>query len=369
VPANRQQNHWKFHWLTRWAEIWDEDFVLQWQAWLEESPSAYVFFHPALVKAWVETYLPSRDLRPCFLIAESNAHTVFFPLVLWRRNWKNAFQRLLIPVGYSDYDYHDPIFTGSPDHGIQKYFWKAFFNELETRWGGFFDTMSVNGLHYNSFPKNVAIRKTDVSPCVNLEGINSLEDVIKSLSKRTREDVRRKGRKLEEIGEIKLRIFSIKDLGDAISILPTILGEHSKKWPESFKAPGFHEYLVKYSLETGLLHMSELTIDDNPISWHIGFLHKSRYYWYMPVYKSEFQKYSPGQTHLLMCIEDALNKGAVIFDFLRGNERYKNRFAQDSEDLFEARLDSKTITSSARIAVLDFIKPFISKLKRKASSF
>jgi hypothetical protein len=112
VTATDLKTHWKFHWLTRWEEIWDEGFVRQWQAWLDESPSAHVFFHPAMVKAWMETYLPLRDLLPCFLIAESAAHIVFFPLVFWRRNWKNAFQKLLIPVGYSDYDYHDPIVVG-----------------------------------------------------------------------------------------------------------------------------------------------------------------------------------------------------------------------------------------------------------------
>jgi len=68
---------WKFHWLTKWDEIWHEDFVSQWQRWLDESPSAHVFYHPALVRAWIETYLPLRDIRPCFLVAEARVKWSF----------------------------------------------------------------------------------------------------------------------------------------------------------------------------------------------------------------------------------------------------------------------------------------------------
>jgi CelD/BcsL family acetyltransferase involved in cellulose biosynthesis len=362
MSANKQSEYWEFHWLTSWAEIWDESFVRQWQGWMDESPSAHVFFHPAMVKAWVETYWPLRNLQPYFIIAESANHKIFFPLVLWKHNWKNAFQRMLIPVGYSDYDYHDPIFIGSFIKGINDNFWKVFFDEVEKQLNGIFDVISVDGLHDFSLPTDIKIMRTEISPFFDLRKFNSLEEVVNSLSKRTREDVRRKKKKLEKLGKINYRIFSLNDIDDALANLPMILAEHSIRWPDSYKAPDFHKNLVKYSLPAGLLHMSELSLDDKPISWHIGFLYNSRYYWYMPVYKSEFHKYSLGQTHLFMCIEDALTKGAVIFDFLRGKEDYKNHLAKDGDDLLEFRFYSKKLIPSIRNFLSDSIKPRIAKL-------
>ena len=76
---------------------------------------AHVFFHPALCMAWLETYRPIRKLEPLFCIGDSNHNHFFLPLVLWRKNWKNAFQKVIVPVGYSDFDYHEPYCIGNSD--------------------------------------------------------------------------------------------------------------------------------------------------------------------------------------------------------------------------------------------------------------
>lgn len=356
---------WKFHWLTNWDEIWDYSFIQQWQKWVDDSPSAHVFFHPTLVKTWVEAYLPLRKLYPYFLIAEAENQKIIFPLVLWRQNWKNAFRRILIPMGYADYDYHDPIITETSCHKFENDFWTAFLNEIKKRSGGSFDLLFVDGLHNLTQAGNIKSSIKEVSPFFNLRKFNSADDVIKSLSKRTREDVRRKRHKLEKMGEVHFHAFSADNLAAALTRLPLILSEHSKKWPNSFKAPGFHEQLVKNGLSAGLLHMTELSLNGVAISWHIGFLYKARYYWYMPVYKSEFCSFSPGQTHLFMCVEDSLRKGAEIFDFLRGNEVYKNHLAQERDELFEFRLSSNSLLSSARNILSDSIKPGIKRILGK----
>jgi len=269
---------------------------------------------------------------------------------------------MLIPAGYSDYDYHDPVFVSLSVHEIMSDFWKAFFDEINIRWNGLFDVCTVNGLHKKYFPSDVNVTGKEGSPYVDLRKFNSIEDIVGSLSKRTREDVRRKRQRLNKAGKISFHLYSSTDIDQAMAELPMILAEHSKKWPGSYKAPDFHKYLVEYGLASNLLHMTQLSLDDHPISWHIGFFYGSRYYWYMPVYKSEFQKYSPGQVHLFMCLEDALNKGAVIFDFLRGRETYKNHLAKDSDDLFEFRYESKKIIPSLRNFLSDSIKPRLSRL-------
>lgn len=57
---------------------------------MEEAWTSHVFFHPALARAWVDTYLPLQDMRPLFAVVENGGTTAVLPLVLWRRNWKNV---------------------------------------------------------------------------------------------------------------------------------------------------------------------------------------------------------------------------------------------------------------------------------------
>jgi hypothetical protein len=107
--------------------VFSDAFQADWLRAADEAFTSHVFFHPALAKVWIETYKHLQDIRPRFLLARSPAGSAILPLVLWRRNWKNAWHRLLVPVGYSDYDYHDPLATGDP----VAFDWRSFWASLE----------------------------------------------------------------------------------------------------------------------------------------------------------------------------------------------------------------------------------------------
>ena len=143
--------NWKFEWLTEWNGIWNPDFLTEWQTWMAVSPDAHVFFDPSIVRAWVMTYDKLQIIRPQLLIARSDlGRIVFLPLVYVKNNWKNAWLRVIQPVGYSDFDYHDPIVVNdSLAPGIN--FWEYFFKELTTRWKGTFDIAIINGLRNSPF--------------------------------------------------------------------------------------------------------------------------------------------------------------------------------------------------------------------------
>ena len=143
--------------------------------------------------------------------------------------------------------------------------------------------------------------------------------------------------------------------------IDAILDEHTKKWPNSYKAPGFHDKLIKYGLSEGISHLSELRLNDKAISWHLGFIYKARFYWYLPVYKAEFSQYSPGKVHLYFCIEDAIKKNANIYDFLRGDEDYKSLWTKESIPIYELSWSSKGLISQARNMCVKKMKPLLRK--------
>jgi len=364
VTATDLKTHWKFHWLTRWEEIWDEGFVRQWQAWLDESPSAHVFFHPAMVKAWMETYLPLRDLLPCFLIAESAAHIVFFPLVFWRRNWKNAFQKLLIPVGYSDYDYHDPIVVGlKTEESIgMNSFWADFIVELQRVSGQiYFDRLILDGIRQLVAGEGKSWTPGDTCPWADLRPFERPEAFLPSLKTSLRGDLRRQERRINEVGKLAYNVFTRGMIEQALQELHPFLAAHARRWPAAYKPPHLHENIVVRSMEAGLLHFSTLKIGDESAAWHLGFVFRDRYYYYLPAQEEQFERLSPGKVLLLKCIEQAIINRLSIYDFLRGEESYKAGWTDNTEQLFNLKLDNKKMLSKNRNAIVDRIRPMLMK--------
>ena len=378
MSENTLTKGWKFEWLTTWDEVWTPSFLEQWKSWMEESPSAHVFFHPSIVRAWVGAYIAFSNIQPRFLIARFDSDcTVFMPLILMKNNWKNAWQRSILPVGYSDFDYHDPIMSGncslrSPtpsaygDAITWTSFWEAFDKELTKTWRNSYDVVIVDGLRQDYIPDSLPHTAIDICPYIDLSSFQSSEEFLLSLKGKQRGDILRQRRRLEEQGTLKHYVFGGHEIEAAMNILPEILAEHTRKWPKSYKAPGFHENLIKYGFSAGVLRMSELRLNDEPISWHIGFLYQNRFYWYLPVYKPEFSQYSPGKLHLYLCIEDALSKGANIFDLLRGDESYKTGWTKESISLFELRWQSRSMISSARNLWIKEMKLLFRKITGRA---
>jgi CelD/BcsL family acetyltransferase involved in cellulose biosynthesis len=353
---------WKFEWLTSWEEIWTSNFVTEWRNWMAVSPNAHVFFEPSIVKAWAITYDKLHTIQPRFLIARSDSGSItFIPLVYRKNNWKNAWLRVLQPVGYSEFDYHDPIVMSNSIVSDTN-FWKVILEEVTTRWKGTLDIVIINGLHYNPRPAIEKLQPAALAPYINLTGFSSIDDFSRSLSRSFRGDIKRQKQRIETQGKLKLHVYGQNETEKALTTLPLIVEEHNKKWPLSYKAPGFYENLIRNCLQSGSLHMSEVLLDDQPISWHIGFIYKSRYYWYLPVYRSEYSQYSPGKLHLYMCIEEALRKNVIVFDLLKGDEDYKKQWTNKNAALFDLRYNSQNIISLIRTALLYNVKPIISKL-------
>jgi len=352
-------NEWKFEWITGWETIWSDDFRKKWRAWLDQSWSGHVFFHPALVKAWVETYRLLWDISPLFLIARHDDMTVFLPLVLWKRNWKNAFLREIIPVGYSDFDYHDPIIVGKNEVYEQDNFWSSLLEELNLL-GLNYDTVNITGIRAKFAGTGPNWHEDGICPYCDISDFTTPEDFLPALKKSLRGDLRRQIRRLREQGELTYHVYSPDDLAESLAILPEFLALHTKHWPNAYKAPHFHENIVRQGLQKGIVHFSELRLDGKSISWHLGFIDRDRFYYYLPAIDPEFSKLSPGKVHLLKCVEEAIRLKLSVYDHLSGVESYKSGWTNKLERLSSFVRRKNRISSSAKYFMVNKLKPLIS---------
>jgi hypothetical protein len=357
---------WRFDWLTSWDEIWSESFVAQWHEWMRESPTSHVFFHPTLARVWVDTYLGLRRMEPQFLVAKNDNCTAFLPMVLWCKNWKNAFQRTLIPVGYADYDYHDPIVSGKISDSDWDGFWNSFEAELSChRLGTEYDLVVMLGIRKSPSLPGAGWLPEESCPFIDLSQFGDLAGFLETLSAKHRYNLRRRRRLLESEGPVTFEVLGPGDKARAQCDLLDMLDHHSRRWPDAYKAPNLHKNLIENGISEGLVHFSKLCLGGKAISWRVGFTYGDRFYSYMPAYDAAYERFSPGQLHLLLTIGEAIERKLSMFDQLRGEESYKAAWANRVVQLYSLRIAGDSFGSRVRNMAADQLKPGLAKLVRR----
>lgn len=317
--------------------------------WALEAPAVHVFAQPSLARAWIETYRPLRNIQPRFIIASREGCEVFLPLVLWRRNWKNGWVRVLLPLGHGDFDYHDPLVVGKWNNSEQTLYWKEIVNHIGTRFGREFDRLEISGIHGQGNADGWIA--SDTCPYCDLLPFSDLAGFLSTVHKSLRNDLSRQQRRLSARGAVRMHIYHNSDTAGILCALETFLKHHNRRWPNAYKAPHLHMNLVKRTAVENILHFSELRLDEKAISWHLGFVSRETFYYYMPAYDVDYRDFSPGKIHLLYCVGDALSRGLSSFDHLRGEENYKNGWATQVDRLHSLTLQGGAFGSSLRSMV------------------
>lgn len=330
---------------------------------MEEAWTSHVFFHPALARAWVDTYLPLQDMRPLFAVVENGGTTAVLPLVLWRRNWKNVFLREVIPVGYSDFDYHDPILVGEELDLHSTGFWTSLIAEINQLGVGQ-DGIQLTGIRAGLAGEGGGWGAEAMCPFCDISRYQESGKYLPSLKASLRGDLRRQMRRLEEQGCVGYHVYQENELHAALEALPGFLDLHALRWPNAYKAPDFHANILRLGHPQGVVHFSELRLNDQAISWHLGFVDHKRYYYYLPAIDPAFQRFSPGKVHLLKCVEDAIRRKMFIFDHLRGEESYKSGWTEDYVQLKKLEVVRGSMASGVKRFLADHIKPMLAAVAR-----
>jgi CelD/BcsL family acetyltransferase involved in cellulose biosynthesis len=314
---------WQFDILRTWEEVDDPAFLERWQRAYDTAPSRHVFSSPLLVKTWTDCYRKFQEIEPVYFIARSGGTEIYLPLVIWRRNWKNMFLRILVPAGYSDFDYHDPVVSCPVTNSLMTSFWTLVQQQVIEAIA--YDKIDLNGMR---FPGAQGFwEKEEACPFIDMSRYEDFEDYFDRLGKSLRKDIRRKKRILDDCGSVEFHVYSRQDIEGAMQSFPLFLDAHTRRWPNAFKAPGLHEALLRNGLPDRLVHFSEIRIDGSPVSWEIGFRDHDRAYSYMPAYQEAYADRSPGKVHLAFLIKECFQRGIRVFDFMRGAEEYKGSWA------------------------------------------
>jgi CelD/BcsL family acetyltransferase involved in cellulose biosynthesis len=117
---------------------------------------------------------------------------------------------------------------------------------------------------------------------------------------------------------------------------------HQRRWrergkPGAFGHPfyvGFHERLITTGLPAGVVELVRVRAGDTTVGHLYNFVHRGRIYFYFSGLRFEDDnRLKPGLVAHAACIEDHLEAGADIYDFMGGAERYKLNLGRPGPDI------------------------------------
>jgi CelD/BcsL family acetyltransferase involved in cellulose biosynthesis len=165
----------------------------------------------------------------------------------------------------------------------------------------------------------------------------TFEDYVAGLSKKTRHEIRRKLRRAEGAGEVRLD-ESPQPLDD----LEAFIDLHQRRWGDRGLFPDTEggrqsRVLVSRLFELfgpdGPIRLAFLTVGGRRIAAGIGIRARDGYLYYNAGVDPDARDLSPGVVLLAKFLERAINQGCNRLDLLRGDEPYKYEWGAVDEPI------------------------------------
>lgn len=189
--------------------------------------------------------------------------------------------------------------------------------------------------------------------CPHIIFPSTWEEYLQSVNRRVKEYVKSNLRFFvqEKKGTLKKASES-----DYTRVLSGLFRLHARRWQArgqagSFASPekrDFHQEICQRLLETKRLGLYYLEVDKKIISVLYGFSYQDTYYYYQTGFDLSLESKRPGLLVLGYAIEDSFKAGLKKFDFLRGEEEYKLKWANRQTKTYNLLFP---LTNKAKLAL------------------
>jgi CelD/BcsL family acetyltransferase involved in cellulose biosynthesis len=170
----------------------------------------------------------------------------------------------------------------------------------------------------------------EAAPFITLRGHANFEAFYKTLSSRTRRNVRQRRDKFEAAGKIEHHVcWGASEVMEALRLAMKL----KQDWLDdngltsaAFSDPTFLpmvEALARGAATGVELIAMVLSIDGQPASIHWGFVSNKRYYLFMTARNQAFDQHAPGKLHIDYALKDCFALGLEVYDLLAPAAPYK----------------------------------------------
>ncbi|MFA0761729.1 MAG: hypothetical protein HZLCBSQH_001839 [Candidatus Fervidibacterota bacterium] len=224
------------------------------------------------------------------------------------------------------------------------------------------NSIALQGLRSLSLPDGVQVQVEEGEPChripLSTDASTNGQSWRKRATKALQQQLRRRERQIERTFQV--RFGCVTDERELPTVLAQLFALHRLRWGRlgqtgvflSGLVRRFHAEFARLALRRGWLRLHWLTLDGIPAAVYYAFHCDGYAGFYTCGFHPTFSRYSVGKVLVAKVIDDAQREGAVVFDFLRGDESYKAEFGTTvtyNRHLFVWQADKVRSRTAARL--------------------
>jgi CelD/BcsL family acetyltransferase involved in cellulose biosynthesis len=142
-----------------------------------------------------------------------------------------------------------------------------------------------------------------------------------------------KRRQLARLGRLRFTLHA--EPGPVAERMPAFMTMHLRQWTSrpdceiTFDDPSVVRYysgMPERMGHAGLLALAELSLDDQPLAYHLGFRYRDTFWAYCATFDSGARRFSPGHLLIQSLIGTLTASGFHTVDFMRGDHAYKTEY-------------------------------------------
>ena len=327
----------------------------EWDALLSDSAADSVFLTWDWVSAWWTHFGTGRDLKILVLRdREDGRLAALAPLVAEQATWLGLvpMRRLaLIGAGIAAADHLDVILRSGLEAEAGKASWDALA-AASADW----DALVLEGLSQTS--PMPAVWKADPRTASALFSTNTCrylplpatwEAYLQTMPSKRRRRIGWRRRRLEKEFPDRIRFRTITEADDLAPAMESLFRLHQtvqtdRGNPGSFATEAmraFHLDVARRFLDQGRLRLHLITVGDEDIAAIYCYRHGPVLSFYSTGFAPDWDRHNPGRQVMAFSIENAIGDGAAEYDFLRGDESYKEAFSGDLREDLNLRIAIK----------------------------
>ncbi len=327
----------------------------EWEALERSDPHATVF----MTWNWLRAYLPVARHRWTILALRESGRTVAYLPIAWNGS---ILDRELFLGGNPVADYTGMLALPAHEEAALGAFADALMRE---GWDGLnlcdVSDPRIETLARRLVDRGAQLASTEESHCLSCALPETWDEyVTKRISAKTRVNVVRVERRLAEaLPAFRISEPTPEDIDAHVAAMIQV--NHSRWGGNLRNAHRRYGRLFRNAFDTGVLRMVIYWDGERPIAGATAFVDPARSYFglYMIGFDEEYAKLSPGKGIVGRAIRTAIESGFKRFDFMRGDEEYKARYASDVHTLQQFRLTRPGL----RAAAIAFARPKWFQLK------
>jgi len=315
-------------------DSWVPDVIRPWERVLEADTQAGVFCTPSWLQAWWES-LGSGDLLLA-VVWDADEPIAVFPACTCGDE-----DGLLSFLGGEDVtDEQVPVAVPGKEADALRFFLDWAFTD-----GGFsrlrFHSV-LGGARWLDVVEAVCERaglrfaseQVDIAPAIALP--DSFDAYLQGLSGHDRHELRRKRRRLGDLGDWHVR--KAHEVGWEADLQAFFDFHRKAPGPKAdFFTPERERFFRRLAADLflfGLARLDVLELDGEIVAATFSYDFRGTLALYNSSFRPDLAKQAPGMVLVGCLIEQSIEEGKHTFDFLRGDERYKMRFGPEPRPVY-----------------------------------